>query len=221
MFIERAGAWEKPEDEGHATEDGQFVAFIHSGGTVAAGVNTRFQAINTQTSGLTLTQLRPILRVSLTGPTTVRVNNTATYTLRVSNVGNAAAQQVRATIGGFGFRFTVPEVTSISGTGGFSQCRAFYPLIDPNDPSDGNSMFAECSGPSLAAGTSGEIRIVVNYTLDPQQVLPVQTSLGGQAFSSTSNVTATPTNLGIRICPTGPLACTNVARLAPTAPATR
>jgi hypothetical protein len=220
LFIERAGAWEKIEDEGHATADGQFVAFNHPGGTVAAGVNTRFQAINTQTSGLTLAQARPILRVSVTGPTTVRVNSTATYTMRVSNVGNAAAQQVRAHIAGFAFRLTVPEVTSISGTGGFSQCTAFYPLLDPNDVSDGNNMFAECRSPSLAAGSSGEIRIVVNYALHPQQPLPVQTSLGGQAGSSSA--ASPPANsLQITICPASPSPCTPLPPSAPATPPVR
>ena len=42
MFAERGGAWERLDDQGQATGDGQFVVFNHPGGTVAAGVNTRF-----------------------------------------------------------------------------------------------------------------------------------------------------------------------------------
>ena len=34
LFAERSGAWERLDDQGQATNDGQFVAFRHPGGAV-------------------------------------------------------------------------------------------------------------------------------------------------------------------------------------------
>jgi len=45
LFAQRDGVWRELEQAGRATVDGQFVGFIHPGGTVAAGIQTDFQPL--------------------------------------------------------------------------------------------------------------------------------------------------------------------------------
>src|SRR5581483_11588969 len=111
---------------------------------------------------------------------------TATYTARVSNVGTAPAQLVEVQISGPGLDGAGrgPQFTSISATGGgFGNCTIQFPFIDPNDLSRGATNLGLCRSQSLAAGASGEISLVVNYTIPPQTQLPLRTGLAVQAFT--------------------------------------
>jgi hypothetical protein len=204
LFAERGGTWEWLDDQGQATADGQFVAFSHPGGSVAAGVDTIIESTAFPQQGITSIAQpapapapRPALRVSLTGPTAARVSSTAEYTMVVSNVGTAAAQRVRASITGPRAQvLTAQKFTSLASVGGGLSCTAAF-VEDANVPGIGQSS-GSCDITTLAAGSSVELRLGVE---NPPQ--PVQTSLrafAGNNLPPGPSTTSHSTTLQINIC---------------------
>jgi hypothetical protein len=139
LFAERGGEWEPLTHQGHATADGQFVAFRHPGGTVAAGVSTILQPIASQPV-LELEQLTPKLQLRLFGPTSI----SAGHGVLVSEVGGAPAERVRVD---FIVTGTI-NLSGLSGEGVTCEIRT--------------SQRGRCEIPSLAAGTGRIIRFGVS-----------------------------------------------------------
>ncbi len=174
LFADRGGSWERLEDQGYATADGQFVGFRHAGGSVAAGVTSRFQPVGFPTGGVLalpapLPPLPPALVASITGPSLIPFSTSSVHSIKVNNVGAGAARQVRVWIWALtSLKLTLTSIFGISG--GFT-CR--MPVqFDPT------TAGAECTSPSLAAGSSGTI--LLGSTSPPYQG---ETAYGGSLLA--------------------------------------
>jgi hypothetical protein len=143
LFAESGSGWEPLEDQGQATADGQFVAFRHPGGTVAAGVATRLQPIATS-STLTLAQRTPKLRLTVSGTQSFFGSRTIRNHLTVSEVGGAPAQRVSVRFD-FPSGFQLNPLLTVADT---FTCGPTLPI------SASSSKWRVCEWPSIAAGAS-------------------------------------------------------------------